>query len=128
MGGAQSSLTSAAETKESVEAMLMLSLRQMSSRSSLDKMSAILSGKKNDHVHSTAASMTCVCVRLGSRWHRTGGLTLAVAVGRRLRHTQHSLKLLLEAIRPLQQRLEPVDELCTDDVLFTKTASFIRVH
>lgn len=66
MGGAQSSLTSAAETKESVEAMLMLSLRQMSSRSSLDKMSAILSAKENDHVHSTAALMT-LCVSLCSR-------------------------------------------------------------
>lgn len=39
------SLTSAADTKESVEAMLMLSLRQVSSRSSLQKMSPTLSEK-----------------------------------------------------------------------------------
>lgn len=43
--------------------------------------------------------------------------TWAAAVGGRLRHTQDALKLLLEAVRPLQQRLQPVDELCTDDVL-----------
>ncbi len=43
------SLTSAAETNESVEAMLMLSLRQASSSSSLAKMSAILSVMENNH-------------------------------------------------------------------------------
>lgn len=43
------SLTSAADTNESVEAMLMLSLRQASSRSSLPKMSAILSVMENNH-------------------------------------------------------------------------------
>lgn len=40
MGGFGASVTSAADTNESVEAMLMLSLRQASSNSSLDKMSA----------------------------------------------------------------------------------------
>lgn len=43
--------------------------------------------------------------------------TWAAAVGGRLRHAQDTLKLLLEAVGPLQQRLQPVDELCTDDVL-----------
>lgn len=50
------SLTSAAETNESVEAMLMLSLRQASSSSSLAKMSAILSEDDN-HVHTTVVSI-----------------------------------------------------------------------
>lgn len=43
--------------------------------------------------------------------------TLAAAVGWGLWHSQHSLKLLLEAVSSLQQQLQPVDELCTDDVL-----------
>lgn len=43
------SLTSAADTNESVEAMLLLSLRQASSSSSLAKMSAILSVMENNH-------------------------------------------------------------------------------
>lgn len=48
-------------------------------------------------------------------------LTLAAAVGWGLWHPQHSLKLLLEAVSPVQQSLQPVDELCADDVLNTQT-------
>lgn len=55
-------------------------------------------------------------------------LTLAVAVGWGLWQAQHSLKLLLEAVSSLQQRLQPVDELCTDDVLNTETLSWAIKH
>lgn len=45
------------------------------------------------------------------------GRTWAAAVGGRLRDAQDALKLFLEAVGPLQQGLQPVDKLCTDDVL-----------
>lgn len=46
---------------------------------------------------------------------------MATTVGRGIRHAQHSLKLLLEAVCSPQQRLQPIDELCADDVLNTGT-------
>lgn len=54
-------------------------------------------------------------------------LTLAVGVGRRLRRAQNPLKLLLEVVGPLQQGLEPVDELCTDHLLNTTELDKIKV-
>lgn len=46
---------------------------------------------------------------------------MATTLRRGIRHAQHSLKLLLEAVCSPQQRLQPMDELCTDDVLNTGT-------
>lgn len=56
-----------------------------------------------------------------------GGFTWAAAVGGRLRHAQDALKLLLQAVGSLQQRLQPVDELCTDDVLRSQWSGWKKV-
>lgn len=95
----------------------MLSLRQASSRStSSASLSAAAEGKsvsggsRRLHLHLLVAVLLC-------RRRRHAVLTWAAAVGGGLRHAQDALKLLLEAVRPLQERLQPVDELCADDVL-----------
>lgn len=110
-------VTSAADTNESVEAILMLSLRQASSSStSLASLSAVVGGKnmrtgrRRFHLH-LLLSFPSLLRR------RRAVFTWAAAVGGRLRHAQDALKLLLQAVGPLQQRLQPVDELCTDGVL-----------
>lgn len=119
LGDCDPTVTSAADTNESVEAMLMLSLRQASSSStSSASLSAVVGGKnmrtgcRGFHLHLHLHLSLPSLLR-----RRRAVFTWAAAVGGRLRHAQDALELLLQAVGPLQQRLQPVDELCTDDVL-----------
>lgn len=49
-------------------------------------------------------------------------------VRRRRREPQRSFELLLESVRPLQQRLQLTDELTADDVLFENVTSRERLQ
>lgn len=106
--------TSAADTKESVEPMLTVSLQHESSKSSLNEPPGFFSSRKPNEswvrFHKSTQDWKRLLLVILNR--------LTTVVRRRIRKSQSPFELLLEPIGPLQQRLQLTDELATDDVLF----------
>lgn len=64
-------LTSAAETKESVEAMLTESLKHESSKSSLAETSVCLSGRRRRQLSQLPTDLTCITPKNNNLWNST---------------------------------------------------------